>query len=336
MNPSIDYLQAKIDSLHQFIKKYEQIGDSHMVDYFTKDHWNKLLSYSTRKQLKSIGVSGLFEYPSYVGDDSLLRLSPCLNAGEFVIEDLNEFAKTASNCHLSVLNVLTSVEQIVANLQKDVNKSYNEGIPEITSKEYMCAKKSHEVEVMSPVVNGLCLYANTTNVLDVGSGKGYLSTHLSLRYNLHVTAVDCDEKNTLGAHARASNCLKYWRKHLSGKISTVSAEKLMNENDLGFSPVTAFVDCRTDLMDIGSEANNSNSGPSQYVVTGLHTCGNLGSDLLNLFANNTNVIATCVVGCCYHHMTESLDTEGVLLLLCFKPIFAAFWYLKHFLQLAFP
>ena len=39
-------------------------------------------------------------------------------------------------------------------------------------------------------------------VLDIGSGKGYLSEHLALNYGLTVVGMDSQRTNTDGAHKR--------------------------------------------------------------------------------------------------------------------------------------
>ena len=44
-------------------------------------------------------------------------------------------------------------------------------------------------------------------------------------------------------------------------------------------------------------------------LVGLHTCGDLGSVALRLFLRQPVLRAACVVGCCYHHMTEGESGE---------------------------
>ena len=43
-------------------------------------------------------------------------------------------------------------------------------------------------------------------------------------------------------------------------------------------------------------------------LVGLHTCGDLGGVALRLFLRQPQFAAVCVVGCCYHHITEKEDT----------------------------
>ncbi len=65
--------------------------------------------------------------------------------------------------------------------------------------------------------------------------------------------------------------------------------------------------CETQAERDGSEPAGDfvkDSVPSPLLLTGLHTCGNLASSILRLFANNKSAVALCSVGCCYHHIGE--------------------------------
>ena len=42
-------------------------------------------------------------------------------------------------------------------------------------------------------------------------------------------------------------------------------------------------------------------------IVGLHTCGNLGGVALRLFLRQPQLNAVCVVGCCYHLLTEEVS-----------------------------
>ena len=51
-----------------------------------------------------------------------------------------------------------------------------------------------------------------------------------------------------------------------------------------------------------------------FCLVGLHTCGDLGSTALRLFAGVPSARGLCVVPCCYHHITEAgtdLQEEGM-------------------------
>lgn len=75
----------------------------------------------------------------------------------------------------------------------------------------MNSKKSHEVQSMSEVVARLAQHCGVKQVIDVGSGKGYLSSSLSLRYGLHVYGIDSSSTNTHGAQERNRKLKKFSR-----------------------------------------------------------------------------------------------------------------------------
>lgn len=77
--------------------------------------------------------------------------------------------------------------------------------------EFMNSKKSHEVQSMSAVVAGLAQRCGVKQVIDVGSGKGYLSSFLSLQYGLQVYGIDSSTTNTHGAQERNRKLKRFSR-----------------------------------------------------------------------------------------------------------------------------
>lgn len=71
--------------------------------------------------------------------------------------------------------------------------------------EFMSSKKCHEVTLMSAAVAELADYTDSSVVVDIGDGKGYLSSFLALEYRLRVLGVDSSSIKTKGA---AKRCLK--------------------------------------------------------------------------------------------------------------------------------
>jgi 2-polyprenyl-3-methyl-5-hydroxy-6-metoxy-1,4-benzoquinol methylase len=68
--------------------------------------------------------------------------------------------------------------------------------------QFMTQKKIHEVEVMSQMVAALACISHASHVVDVGGGKGYLSSILALHHGLKVLGVDSSQVNTHGAAKR--------------------------------------------------------------------------------------------------------------------------------------
>ncbi|KAK9241364.1 methyltransferase domain-containing protein [Lipomyces kononenkoae] len=163
----------------------------------------------------------------------------------------------------------------------------------------MSPKKIHECEYLSSVISDVCSRIGTPHVIDLGSGKGYLSRTLAHEYNCSVVAVETVESRTKGA-ARLDSL--YDRK--GGKRKKAKAE--MGTGSL--IHVEKFVDSG-DLTDIVEQANLIGH---KMVLAGLHTCGNLSHHALKSLFDTQEVHAVAVVGCCYNLMTEKDSEDDVV------------------------
>jgi len=68
-------------------------------------------------------------------------------------------------------------------------------------------------------------------VIDIGSGKGYLSSFLSMQYNLKVYGIDSSNNNTNGAHERNRKLKKHWRAYQSRGRANLKSQRLEKAND---------------------------------------------------------------------------------------------------------
>ena len=60
--------------------------------------------------------------------------------------------------------------------------------------------------MMSEIMSALCEHAKVTKLVDVGSGKAYLSQVLAaMRQNLQILAIDSQSGNLQGAQKRSAN-----------------------------------------------------------------------------------------------------------------------------------
>ncbi|XP_064398047.1 probable methyltransferase-like protein 25 isoform X2 [Halichondria panicea] len=262
----------------------------------------------------------------------------------------------------------------------------------------MSAKKSHEVKRFSQFVcdDVLKQCEHVQQVVDVGSGKGYLSEYLARCSGVTVVGLDSQPMNTRGALNRKQKVSKRWKKKAKAGVlkrsladlsrkdisltedslsisdlfnelsSTLSAPedssdsclKVNTSNDVPDSSVSARlkpVAVKTDVLQavavddsnhyietdsLTEPLMNSASSfvpitieinPSDYnrllteaeqlsdgrfisqepfCIIGLHACGDLTSTALRMFSSLPTAAAVCVVGCCYHHITEEGGTTG--------------------------
>ena len=298
----MEKLHNVIDYIKRFIDKYSDIGEAHMVDYFVKDHWHQLLNDDTRTSLLKLPLPQIRQLPLLVSSKSA-----SLQKNDFssVFRKENDFycyLNDAQSCQQKFLSVLVSVFDVFEQLPLDkVDMKSSDMCLKIDSTDYMCSKKSHEVSALSPIINHLCRFCQTRAVLDVGSGKGYLSAFLSLRYDLSVIGIEANENNVLSANERTKKYFKYCLKR-SENFEFRENFLASTEKEFKFQSIVTRLAQDTCLSDVGSS--------SKYVVTGLHACGDLSSNVVSLFVNQSSYVGLCVVGCCYHHNTERHETNN--------------------------
>jgi hypothetical protein len=131
-------------------------------------------------------------------------------------------------------------------------------VPDQLAQFGMTPKKSHEVDNFSSYVAQLTSKLNITQVLDVGSGKGYLSQHLSLSQRLCVVGVDAQVSNTLGAHTRNEKVYKAWK-----SASNPSKPRRDHHQRLP-SEGTLAADTFTGKLNLSTLFNEEGSSPADY------------------------------------------------------------------------
>ncbi|XP_055972353.1 probable methyltransferase-like protein 25 isoform X2 [Sorex fumeus] len=126
---------------------------------------------------------------------------------------------TAKYYSIQNLGICTPIEQLLVTLGGNKKQRTGENVK---PDEFMNVKKSHEVQAMSELINSLADYCGIKQVIDVGSGKGYLSSFLSLKYGLKVYGIDSSNTNTHGAEERNRKLKKHWKVHHTSSQLDVS------------------------------------------------------------------------------------------------------------------
>ncbi|XP_059672596.1 probable methyltransferase-like protein 25 isoform X2 [Gavia stellata] len=190
----------------------------------------------------------------HLKDDDTFSNVFCENSRKLINAHL--FALAAKYYSLSNLGVCTPLEDVLEALRGD-----NQATTGIKTDEFMNNKKSHEVQVMSELVDNIANYCGIKQVIDIGSGKGYLSSFLSMQYNLKVYGIDSSNTNTNGAHERNRKLKKHWRAYQSRGRANLKSQRLEKAND---RPVESEIKCKA--ID-EKPLNNDNSLQSQDQVT---------------------------------------------------------------------
>ncbi|NXS01257.1 MET25 protein, partial [Oxylabes madagascariensis] len=183
-------------------------------------------------------------------DDDIFSGAFCENSEKLI--NVHLFALAAQYYSLSGLGVCTPLEDVLEALKGD-----SEGATGIKPDEFMNNKKSHEVQIMSELVDSIANYFGIKQVIDIGSGKGYLSSFLSMQYNLKVYGIDSSSSNTNGAHERNKKLKKHWRAYQTRGRENLKSQNLEKAND---RPVENEINCKTIHEELLN--NGSNSVPS--------------------------------------------------------------------------
>ncbi|CAG5043495.1 unnamed protein product [Parnassius apollo] len=265
-----------------------------MVEFFTESHWDELLPKTLRQMLYEWDLNFAIEkFWTYTSDQT--NNDRC---------ELRQWIHKAQSHCLTVNNdYCLSIEQ----LQNHINSWGGIIRPEIKVQEFMTSKKSYEVQAMSSLVASLYNVTGSTHCLEAGGGQGHLLVALTLGYGIPSLTVDCDEIAIKNAAKRVKIIQKQWRA-IAKKI-TNGTEECITENmscDI-HRFASAFVTTKTDISTIIRNAFPDCDKDVKILLTGLHTCGNLGPDSLKIFKSQPSTTGLFNVPCCYHLLTEEVD-----------------------------
>ncbi|XP_063165061.1 probable methyltransferase-like protein 25 isoform X4 [Candoia aspera] len=212
--PSAEAVNARVRAVAQFLRWGLPLCQTHTVEFYTRGLWEKFIALPPETVLGALSgerLQHLLEEPTpqrpveEVADSSGFYNIFCKNTQRLI--NVQAFALAAKHYSMPNLGVCISLEQILEALNR---KQQSRSKVEIKTDNFMNNKKSHEVQLMSDLVDGIAKYYGLNQVIDLGSGKGYLSSFLSLQYNLKVYGIDSSNINTHGAYERNRKLKKHW------------------------------------------------------------------------------------------------------------------------------
>lgn len=198
-----DKMQAEIinrlEEIIKYLKPLLPLANCHLVNFITDEMWEINAPDAIKKEVSSVKLEILnkvfFHHARGISVDEL--------KGELTesIPNFINFLDSARNMGLhgiSAQGIVTSVPD----LQKKLVEWGCEYQESLHMEQFMTLKKMHEVEAMSQLVAALARVSQASHVVDVGGGKGYLSSILALHYGFRVLGVDSSQVNTHGAAKR--------------------------------------------------------------------------------------------------------------------------------------
>ncbi|XP_049875124.1 probable methyltransferase-like protein 25 [Pectinophora gossypiella] len=295
MDSKVTKIRHNLDSIIKYLTPLLPLANCHMVEFLTHNHWEKLLPRPLTESLDSMELN-----------DAVENFWMSLDVKNCTSELDKWIVNARSHCILANNDYCLTREQL-----SDRIKAWGGEIkPEIKVSEFMNSKKSYEVQTMSGLVASLHEVCGSSCCVEVGGGRGHLLTSLSLSHGAPSLTVDCDETYVRAAADRARKISKQWHA-IAKKIHNGTEERVARHTGDLHRFAAAFVTSETDLAGVVRQSFPEYKDDGVTVLlTGLHTCGNLGPDSLRIFTHQPTTAAVFNVPCCYHLLTEQID-EGL-------------------------
>ena len=144
-------------------------------------------------------------------------------------------------------------------------------------------KKDHEVRQLSNFIHGIFSKTKLETMLEMGCGKSYLTESL-LKDNPNCLYIGIDMKEKLIEKSQQINS--------NQNVIVLSGIVTANNFDEFY------------LQNIKQHIKEHKKAEKNIFLFGLHSCGNLTSDTLRLFANHEFFSHLAIVSCCMNLLTE--------------------------------
>lgn len=289
----ISVVKQRLDQVLHFLETHLAFANCHMVDYFTGNLYGNRIPSEIQNEISALGFKETLNV--ILSNDTV---SCPLH--------LQNFIRHTNNCALHNLKDICMNKEDLENLLFEMGGNC---VPSLNLKVFASPKKSHEVEVLSSIVAMLKLICRSTHVVDIGDGKGYLSSMLALHHSIPVLGIDSSAINTRSANKRAGKLQKAWKNMLKYPNKSVppNSDSHITDNQL-YKQTTMYVDENANLKELVCNTFMENCDGCSLM--GLHTCGDLSPTSLKIYNKHSYIKSICNVGCCYHLLTEIQENEA--------------------------
>lgn len=173
----MDILKEELDRVLNYIQPYLTLANTHTVDFIVNDTWQQVVPNYIKIPTESNGVRNILR--AFYNNESSA-------------ESIKHFIQEADKYELKHSRFYKHREKL--NFASDEKSK-----PSVKITEFMSVKKLHEVESMSQFVANISSLSDTSLIVDIGSGKGYLTSVLALQHHFKILGIDCSQTNIIGA-----------------------------------------------------------------------------------------------------------------------------------------
>ena len=264
----------------QFISLYKNIQEIFSInlnDAFKKNNYNKIL---TNKLLKDTEII-LALYNNDINKILNLKSFPQNGLNNVQLSD-NLFIKYTLEYENLIANNL-----IINNENENIDGHF---ILNIDRNKIYKAKKEHEVKKLSEFIKNTQTLPYSQILFEIGCGKSYLTDALLSTKDNNFFYIGVDMKKIVIEKSKQ-------------KYKNNKNVYLLN-SFINFDNFNEFYE--NQLKPILLENNQLNKN---IFLFGLHSCGNLTSNTLKIFINNSFFKSIAIVGCCLALLNEYINPE---------------------------
>eukprot|EP00057_Strongylocentrotus_purpuratus_P008624 XP_011663098.1 PREDICTED: protein RRNAD1 [Strongylocentrotus purpuratus] len=197
-------LRVYAKQLHTLTEQYQELIDSHVVEFFVKKQW-EMFPKSWQAALDGLPPDNL---ANLLLDQEMQQ--------QQTVWPLSLLAYRAATRALA-LDPTPTVGDSISIKMDPALKPIN-----LLCRLHVKKKKKHEILRMAEVINSASSLAGTERVVDVGSGHGHLSRLLSFGYGLKVTSIEA-----VGCHLTGAA-------KVDKKIKTIIRKRVSHQRTLTF------------------------------------------------------------------------------------------------------
>uniref|UniRef100_A0A8D0MBE6 Methyltransferase domain-containing protein n=1 Tax=Sus scrofa TaxID=9823 RepID=A0A8D0MBE6_PIG len=270
VTPDLPTLRAKLHGLLRFLREALPISNAHTVDFYTESVWEQLVDLPPETVLAVLSRSAAEAEAQPSAARPLAEAQGGSDSTDFPkvfcetsqkLVSVEAFALAAKCYSVQNLGICTPLEQLLVALRGNQKQRTGKNVK---PDEFMNLKKSHEVQAMSELISSVADYYGVKQIIDLGSGKGYLSSFLSLKYGLKVYGIDSSNTNTHGAEERNRKLKKHWRVYHRRSKLDVSALALQTAKE---RKLQDEIECNAYAEGVGnsSTANQEKMSTSDFL-----------------------------------------------------------------------
>lgn len=295
-----DYEDLKLymERVARVMIEYEWLINTKLIDYYINESWSRLPS-SWQDYLSELSASHLAQW--LTGERVPVRkvMPLSLQCFQKVADQLSFARQESSSTDLNRLAESLSDGYAKCETDKPIDQSSQQykitdlnriDLRQIFTKN-LKIKKQHEVGRFSSLIRNV-LEPDSVQLVDFGSGRGHLARFLSLYFGFQVTTLELEESTSQRAAELDRQAVEYCENQ--NKKADQNMESVKKRRVPTILPKHLNVRVTSDL-----ELNLAESSTRKVAAIGLHACGSLSRDMIELFKGGF-ADYLFLVSCCYH------------------------------------